>query len=121
MTTDAKHETISIYMWVAHADILRIAAQNQKLSVPDYVRERLLPLAAQDAGVPLPELPIQRRGARRALLEQAAQLSGTTLEGFRQYAAERVATVLVEELGRKKSGIFLAPKVPEIAKTGPKK
>lgn len=76
MGNDTKHINIGLYLWTEHADILRQAAEKAHTSVPNYIRATILPIAARDIGVSLPELPYQRRGNvpsdKIARLEEAA-------------------------------------------------
>ena len=58
------------------------------MSVPDWFRARVIPMAAEDAGVPCPSFPpFSRKGASQAI-QDAARVAGMTTEKFVQMAAE---------------------------------
>lgn len=88
MGNDTKHINIGLYLWTEHAKILRDAASLKGLNVQEYIREKTLASAASELGIPLPELPYQRRGNvasdKIARLEEAASAILVELENLKK-------------------------------------
>ena len=53
-----KHTSFSVRVWEEQLEIIEKAARKHSFeSTAEYVRNRLMPIAAKDLGVPLPEFP----------------------------------------------------------------
>lgn len=92
-----KYTTLSARVWVGQLGIIKRAAASvvPPMTVPEYVRYRLLPLAAQDAGEELPEFPSFAGRGRPSNVAAAAATLGMTVGDFRRSIVEDAAAQVV--------------------------
>lgn len=91
METGMKKATTSVLLWEAQAAVLQAAATKAGKNVSEYVRDVLVPVAAQDAGIPVPRVPVLAKPpAKRSV-------SGTRVAP----TAQEIAAAMVDELIRR--------------------
>lgn len=62
-----KKTTTSVLVWDAQANLLSAAAQKRGMNVSEYVREVVVPLVANEATLPVPNVPkIARRASSQS-------------------------------------------------------
>lgn len=84
-------KNVTFRTYAQHADLIDRAAEKAGKTVSAYCRDLMVPLAAKDLGVPVPELPDMERGRHSEVLERAAALTGLTPEQFARQAIDRMA------------------------------
>lgn len=91
------YTALSARVWVGQMDLIKRAATALSMTVPEYTRFRLVPQAAKDARVPLPEFPTfgSPGRPRGKAVEQAAEALGLTVGEFRRQMVERAAELIV--------------------------
>lgn len=74
------HRTsFTVQVWDKQLELIKKAAKKENVSVMEYVRERIMPAAAEELGVPLPEVPEFRKGRPtgwKSVRKQAEELAG---------------------------------------------
>lgn len=87
-----KYTQLSVRVWEAWLEIIRNAAEKARVSVPEYTRSRLLPVACDDLGIEEPEFPpLDKRGAPTAQSYAAAKF-GMPVEEWRRKMLTEVAS-----------------------------
>ena len=102
-----KFTSLSVRIWTSQLEIIKKAARATDVTVPEYVRSKLLPVAAKDAGVELPEFPPFHRGRPSVQSQVAAQL-GVPVEQWRKEILNEAAENFIKRLG---SGAPILPPV----------
>lgn len=99
MSDDTRKQNITVCFWTEQQQILAKAAEKKRQTMADYIRDRLVPIAAKDAGVPLPELP--RFAPRRkvsSVVNLAAESLNMSRAEFQRMAVEKAAQSILDEL-----------------------
>lgn len=96
-----KYTTLSARVWIGQLEIIKRAADVLNMTVPEYIRFRVLPLAAKDAGVPLPEFPSFAGRGRPSDVAQAAAALGMSVGDFRKSIVEDAAAQVVARMSER--------------------
>ncbi len=91
--------SLSVRVWVGQAELVKQAATVAGLSVPDYVRGRLVAAAAADLNVTEPNYPQFARRGPVSNVTKAANAIGLTVAQFRKMALENAAASIVKSMG----------------------
>lgn len=104
-------KTISVTMWEGQADLIKKAVDavstkvGHAVSLSEYVRAHVIPAAAADLGMPIPDFPaFEAPHFRRGNVALAAEAMGLTPEQFKRRMAERAAEAILDEVSPGKSG-----------------
>ena len=99
-----KYTSLSVRVWIPWLEILKKAVKNlqkddPELTIPEYVRTRLGPTMAKDAGVELPDFPPLNKRGRRSKHTVAAAAMGMSLNDWRKQILDEVAEKAIEKMG----------------------
>ena len=86
-----KRTTLTVAVWEGQRKMFENAAKAKNLSLPDYVRQRLLQVAADDAGVTMPTFPEFQHRASRDAIKLAANILGMDQKEFMRKAVQGAA------------------------------
>ena len=95
MATSRKYQSLSARMWNGQHEIVRAAAKELHMTVPEYVRYRLVPQAAKDARRPLPDFPPFSGQGRPSPISEAAGRLGLSVGEFRRRMVDAAADAIV--------------------------
>ena len=97
MGNTARTSNLTICFWVEQRDIIERAAQAKGWTLSDWIRKRVMPIAAQELGIPLPRFPeFGKRGGSDSGVYRAASALGMTVKQFEKNAAKQVAEALLD-------------------------
>ena len=94
-----KYTNLTVRVWVDQMNLLKKAAKEGNLSIAEYVRGRLMPLAAKDAGVELPEWPSLNKRGRPSVQSRVAAAMGMPVEEWRKQVLAQVAETALKQMG----------------------
>lgn len=95
MTSAFTAKNVTFRTYEAHAALVERAADKAGKTISEYCRDIMVPIAAEDLGVPVPPLPDMKRGRYNEVLERAAKLTGMTPDEFQRQASERMAAAVL--------------------------
>lgn len=105
MGNTARTSNLTICFWVEQRDILERAAANARdafgrpMSISDWMRKRIMPIACQELGITLPRFPeFGRRGGGESGVYRAASMLGVTVKEFEKDAARKVAEQILDAI-----------------------
>jgi len=97
-----KYTSLSVRVWIPWLEILKKAVKalnDPEMTIPEYVRSRLGPIMAKDAGVDLPEFPPLNKKGRRSTHTVAAAAMGMPLDQWRKQMLDQVAELAIQKMG----------------------